>query len=343
MVTFLYNGLLVTTIQSRFGSRYDSVLLPNGQLITGPSRSINFLRHYSSNTLSSNPSLPEKTPVNPVSSYSNLTDPSVLSNIKAVLKGEAGVYAFQLIETGEILYIGSSVNLAFRFYQHFKNYSSNIALQRAFSKYGISGFNFLILAEYTVQKDISVQENRDALLALEQQFLEQYSPRYNILPIAGSPLGFSHSEETKAKLSALAKQNMTEERKSQLIKILSQYWSTSSFSGLHHSSPPFGGGRPPGSARGAEETKKLMSESRKGKLNPMFGKEKSPEFLNQQTRDKSGPNNPMFGKSWTDSQRIANCTPIYVFDSRTQELITQYPGIVEAKKDLRMGYDTLKQ
>lgn len=219
MVTSFYNGLLVTTTQTRLGLRYISVLLPNGQLITGHSRSINFLRHYSSNTISSNPNLPEKTPVNPVSSYSNLTDPSVLSNIKAVLKGVAGVYAFQLIETGEILYIGSSVNLANRFNQHIKNNSSNIALQRAFSKYGISAFNFLILAEYTSQEDTSVQDNRDALLALEQQFLEQCSPRYNILPIAGSSLGFSHSEETKGKLSTLAKENMTEERKSKLIEL----------------------------------------------------------------------------------------------------------------------------
>jgi len=140
-------------------------------------------------------------------------------------------------------------------------------------------------------------------------------------------LGFRHSEETKGKLSTLAKENMTEERKSQLIETLSKYWKPNPFSGLHHS----------------EETKKLMSESRKGTLNPMFGQKKSLEFLNQQTRDKSGPNNPMFGKSWTDSQRIANCTPIYVFDSQTQELITQYPGIVEAKKDLHMGYDTLKK
>jgi hypothetical protein len=65
----------------------------------------------------------------------------------------------------------------------------------------------------------------------------------------------------------------------------------------------------------------------------MYGQKKSPEFINQQTKDKSGSNNPMFGKQWTDSQRSANCTPIYVFDALTKELITHYPGVVEAKKN----------
>lgn len=34
----------------------------------------------------------------------------------------------------------------------------------------------------------------------EQYFLDLIKPEYNILKIAGSPLGFKHSEDTKAKL-----------------------------------------------------------------------------------------------------------------------------------------------
>lgn len=32
----------------------------------------------------------------------------------------------------------------------------------------------------------------------------------------------------------------------------------------------------------------------------MFGKEKSPEFIQQALRDKTGVNNPMFGKKHSD-------------------------------------------
>jgi hypothetical protein len=36
-----------------------------------------------------------------------------------------------------------------------------------------------------------------------------------------------------------------------------------------------------------------MRFSKIGELNPMFGKEKSPEFIEQMYKDKSGSNNPM--------------------------------------------------
>ncbi|KXN65645.1 hypothetical protein CONCODRAFT_12689, partial [Conidiobolus coronatus NRRL 28638] len=36
--------------------------------------------------------------------------------------------------------------------------------------------------------------------------------------------------------------------------------------------------------------------SRLGSLNPMYGREKSKEFLEMQTKDKRGVNNPLYGK-----------------------------------------------
>jgi group I intron endonuclease len=39
-------------------------------------------------------------------------------------------------------------------------------------------------------------------------------------------------------------------------------------------------------------TKQFLSESRKGENNPMFGKDKSSEFIAQMYKDKSGSNNP---------------------------------------------------
>ena len=74
------------------------------------------------------------------------------------------------------------------------------------------------------------------------------------------------------------------------------------------------------------ETKALMSESRKGVLNPMYGQEFSPEFLEQQTRDKTGPNNPVYGTTWSQERREFFSHRIYVFSAETKELITTYLG-----------------
>ncbi|RUP49502.1 hypothetical protein BC936DRAFT_142380 [Jimgerdemannia flammicorona] len=77
--------------------------------------------------------------------------------IRNGLSKAAGVYGFQLISTGEIVYIGSSVNLARRFMDHVNNRGSNIPLQRGFAKHGVPASNFLSTAgslqgyQHTVQ------------------------------------------------------------------------------------------------------------------------------------------------------------------------------------------------
>jgi group I intron endonuclease len=49
--------------------------------------------------------------------------------------------------------------------------------------------------------------DKDDLLKIEQYFLDSYNPYFNCLKIAGRPLGFKHSEETKKRLSKLMKGN----------------------------------------------------------------------------------------------------------------------------------------
>jgi len=134
--------------------------------------------------------------------YSDLGVLSVISTIRRALNKSSGVYAFQNISTGEFVYVGSSVNLARRFMSHSTGTGSNILLQRAFAKYGISAFNFVVLKEYHYDWDLSTQENRDELLALEQYYLDLLFPRYNISPTAGSSLGVKRSEEFRAKIRA---------------------------------------------------------------------------------------------------------------------------------------------
>jgi group I intron endonuclease len=66
---------------------------------------------------------------------------------------------------------------------------------RALLKRGYSNFNLEIL-EYCDSKDLIIRE---------QYYIDLLKPEYNILKKAGSLLGFKHSDETRAKLSALKK------------------------------------------------------------------------------------------------------------------------------------------
>lgn len=82
-----------------------------------------------------------------------------------------------------------------RISQHFNylenNKHNNIHLQRAWNKYGKENFEFHILAlcpsEYCIK--------------LEQWFLDELMPEYNICTVANSCLGVKRSEETKLKIS----------------------------------------------------------------------------------------------------------------------------------------------
>lgn len=202
MKTFVYKGLLVTKTCIGLGPRFVSVLLPSGKLITGHSVCTNFLRHYStSNTeeVSSSNTAPS---VTPVMIFRNLEDLLVISTIIKALTKLAGIYAFQNSITSEIVYVGSSVDIARRLNEHLKGKSSNIPLQHAFKKHGIKSFILIVLEVYTFDYDLSVQENRDLILAMEQKYLDQLHPRYNISHTAGSPLGVKRSEETRAKIRA---------------------------------------------------------------------------------------------------------------------------------------------
>jgi len=56
-------------------------------------------------------------------------------------------------------------------------------------KYGYANFSVTV-SEYYDKSD---------LLVREQYYLDKLNPQYNMLKIAGSSLGFKHSEETKEK------------------------------------------------------------------------------------------------------------------------------------------------
>lgn len=65
-------------------------------------------------------------------------------------------------------------------------------IYKALLKYGYSNFSLEIL-EYCDPQNI---------IKREQYYLDKLNPEYNLLKFAGSSLGFKHSAETLAKLSA---------------------------------------------------------------------------------------------------------------------------------------------
>lgn len=106
--------------------------------------------------------------------------------IKKELKGKSGIYGF-ICKSNNNLYLGSSIDLSSRFNGHIKGSRSNILLQRSINKYKIQDFIFVIF-EYC---------ETGILVSREQFFIDELKPEYNILKIAGSSLGYKHTEESK--------------------------------------------------------------------------------------------------------------------------------------------------
>lgn len=95
------------------------------------------------------------------------------------------------------VYIGSSINMRKRWNLHLehlrKNIHGNPKLQRHYNKHGEDDLVFSIV---TLCK-------KKHILKLEQEYLDLYKPYFNILIIAGSPLGhhWKWSEESKKNFS----------------------------------------------------------------------------------------------------------------------------------------------
>ncbi len=107
---------------------------------------------------------------------------------------KAGVYKIVNLVNFKF-YIGSANNLKRRKGEHFCNlkYNRHInkKLQNAINKYGIENFKFEVLAicpkEYCIK--------------LEQWFIDNLKPEYNILTMANSRFGIKQSDEQKEKSS----------------------------------------------------------------------------------------------------------------------------------------------
>ena len=127
-----------------------------------------------------------------------VTYDDVGAQMKAILKenrGKAAVYRWINKVNGKE-YVGSSVNLRRRLSTYFshKYLSSNkFIISKALLKYGYAGFRLEII-EYCLPQNV---------IQREQYYIDLLKPEYNILKVAGSMLGFKHSESTRERLSNL--------------------------------------------------------------------------------------------------------------------------------------------
>jgi group I intron endonuclease len=107
----------------------------------------------------------------------------------------SGIYQIQSKIKPERIYIGSAVNISARWSSHLgtlrRNKHRSLKLQRHYNKYGITDLEFTILLGC----------EKEDLIKTEQYFIDSYNPFFNSLKIAGSPLGFRHSDEAKKKMS----------------------------------------------------------------------------------------------------------------------------------------------
>jgi len=112
---------------------------------------------------------------------------------------KSGIYKILNLITGKF-YIGSAKNLFHRWKTHewllINNRHGNRYLQAAYDKYGPEAFQFEVL-EYC---------ELDVLLITEQHWINwtgccNIEIGYNLLPIAGSPLGTKRTDEQKKKSS----------------------------------------------------------------------------------------------------------------------------------------------
>lgn len=140
---------------------------------------------------------------------------------------DTGIYLITNTVSGR-RYVGSAASFKKRWREHERQLQEgrhhSRYLQRAWNKHGARAFTFRPII-YCAKHD---------LIMYEQAAMDALKPEYNIVPTAGSQLGYRHTEETRKRMSIARRRNPSSPRK-----------------GMKHT----------------EESRRKISESRKGKGN----------------------------------------------------------------------------
>ena len=125
----------------------------------------------------------------------------------------SGVYFIKNIQTGQ-LYIGSSQNIKKRCNAHRcalnNGKHSNQKLQRSYTKYGASAFDFKVLE----------QIDGDEVIDAERRWVKEMRPYFNIREVVESNKGVKLSKETRKRMSEAQKgKPMSEAKRINLEKL----------------------------------------------------------------------------------------------------------------------------
>lgn len=108
-----------------------------------------------------------------------------------------GVYKIESKIKPNRVYIGSSTIMNHRFWAHkndlIKNKHNNPKLQRHYNKYGADDFIFSIVEQFDFI-------SKGHLISREQYYIDLLKPYFNVLKLAGTPLGFKLSKESIEKI-----------------------------------------------------------------------------------------------------------------------------------------------
>lgn len=129
----------------------------------------------------------------PILTINNLDNKDCIKSSRILLKDKGGIYSFINTVNGN-QYIGSAKDFYLRLNEHLENKKSNIALQKAFTKYGLDQFKFCIYEYFTYESKII---SHKALTDLETSYINRFNfdNLYNFKAIAtssipsGDPLG----------------------------------------------------------------------------------------------------------------------------------------------------------
>lgn len=117
---------------------------------------------------------------------------------------KSGVYVITT-PTGR-RYIGSAVNFAERWRTHRYHLKAgthhNAPLQAAWNKYGEAALRFAPIIVCA----------REQVVMYEQIAIDALRPEMNVAPVAGSTLGYRHTEETRAKFATRTRRQYTPEQ-----------------------------------------------------------------------------------------------------------------------------------
>lgn len=134
-----------------------------------------------------------------------------LTSLANLFKGKSGIYLWTNLANGK-RYVGSSFNLERRVGEYLNNARlvrelarGESIIYRAMMKYGYASFSFEVLELVDFDPSLSDADKEELLLALEQKYMDELEPEYNILKRAGTNYGHKMSDEARAKISAAKK------------------------------------------------------------------------------------------------------------------------------------------